>query len=140
MTFKIYCVAQYNFRGQHPWRVRERLLEQAINKTIALGGKYVCAVRFENVDAQWQAMYGTVIGYYREMDNVYNATTTSWVEELPEYDQPDESNEDSGNKTIDTIVPVESSTTQSGTSDHGTTNSSSLSENGAESNPDIVIF
>ena len=115
-------------------------MEQAINKTIALGGKYVCAVRFENVDDQWQAMYGTVIGYYREMDNAYNGSTTSWVEELPEYDHAGESNEDSGNETIDTIVPVESSTTQSGTSDHGTTNSSSLSENGAESNPDIVIF
>ena len=140
MTFKIYCVAQYNFRGQHPWRVRERLLEQAINKTIALGGKYVCAVRFENVNGQWQAMYGTVIGYYREMDNAYNGSTTSWVEELPDYDHPHESNEDLGNKTIDTIVPVESSTTQSGTSYHGTTNNSSLSENGAVSNPDIVIF
>ena len=92
------------------------------------------------MDAHWQTMYGTVIGYYREMDNAYNGSATSWVEELPEYDQPDESNEDSGNKKIDNIVPVESSTTQSGTSDHGTTNSSSLSENGAESNPDIVIF
>ena len=140
MIFKISCIAQYNFRGQHPWRVRERLLEQAINKTIELGGKYVCSVRFENVDAHWQTMYGTVIGYYREMDNAYNGSATSWVEELPEYDHPDESNEDSGNKTIDNIVPVESSTTQSGTSYHGTTNNSSLSENGAESNPDIVIF
>ena len=140
MTFKIPCIAQYNFRGQHPWRVRERLLEQAINKTIVLGGKYVCAVRFENVDVQWQVMYGTVIGPYREMANAYNASTTSWVEELPDYDHPDESNEDPGNKTIDTIVPVESSTTQSGTSYHGTINNISSSENRAEHNPDIVIF
>ena len=109
-------------------------------KTIELGGKYVCSVRFENVDAHWQTMYGTVIGYYREMDNAYNGSATSWVEELPEYDQPDESNEDSGKKTIDNIVPVESSTTQSGTSYHSTSNNTSLYENGAESNPDIVIF
>ena len=140
MILKISCIAQYNSRGRHPWRVRERLLEQAINKTIALGGKYVCSVRFENVDAQWQAMYGTVFGHYREMDSAYNTSTTSWVEELPDYDHPNESNEDPGNKTIDSIVSVESRTTPSGPSYHVTTSNSSLSENRAEHNPDVVIF
>ena len=98
-----------NFRGQHPWRIRERLIAEAINKTLALEANFICNAKFEQVSHQWKAMYGTAV---QEYDWKENTTTDgnhnqSTVPQLPDYD--DQNSSDGSGSLTNTTEQVQTS-------------------------------
>ena len=104
---------QPNFRGQLPWRVRERLVTQAINKSIELEANFICNVKFEQTSFQWHALYGTAVAEYSWKDNSTNEDnhqTEGTTPDLPDYGDGDNS-EGSGNHAItSTLIPENMST------------------------------
>ena len=93
---------QTSFRGQPPWRLRERLILQAINKTIELEALYICNAKFERIGFQWEAMYGTAVGSFDWKNNTeeYNKDNTTNVPELPDYYDDDGSGSSATETTL----------------------------------------
>ena len=54
-------LSKTSFRGQTPWTIRERLISQAINKTLELKADYICNAKFVKISYQWEAMYATAV-------------------------------------------------------------------------------
>ena len=110
-------VLKPSFRGQLPWRVRQRLVAQAINQSIELEANFICNVKFEQISFQWHAMYGTAVGQYawkdensQDEDTNHTEATTSGVQDLPDYSDYDNSDGSGSDGATPTHIPENEST------------------------------